>query len=85
VDSGPQVKPLVSPDRLFQVPQRLYDSEIDGKIDWCFDGGFTWTLYGSKESPAGEAGTYAEALIALAHAAAERSHDGTFAKWWGEK
>lgn len=75
---------MTQEQKALEVPQRLYESEINGEVSWFFDGGFEWSLYGAKGT-IGSAGTYAGALTALAEAACKRFPNGPFAKWWREK
>lgn len=67
------------------IPQRLYDAEINWSVRAFFDAGFEWELWGKSDLDAGvdgHAATYAEALRQMADAAARRSPEGSFARWW---
>jgi hypothetical protein len=33
------------------ILQAIYDAEIPCRIEWVFDGGFTWSLIGSTQYP----------------------------------
>ncbi len=67
-----------------EVLQRLYDSEINGRIEWVWDGGVTWSLGDDYKSwkVTGREATIALAVVALAKAAAQHYPKSEFATWW---
>jgi hypothetical protein len=70
-----------------EVLQRLYDSEINARIGWVWDGGVTWQL-GDKHNgwkATGNEETVALAAVALAKAAAEHYPGSEFGKWGGSR
>jgi hypothetical protein len=71
--------------RLAQIPQRLYDAEVNFSVRAFFDAGFEWEVWGRSDQDIGldgHADTYEGALRQMADAAAERSPEGSFARWW---
>jgi hypothetical protein len=72
--------------KVLEVPQRLFESEINGEVNWFFDAGFEWTLWDRQpdggEPESRDADTYEAALTELAEAACARYPDGQFARWW---
>ena len=63
------------------ILQRLYDSEINVEIHWIWDGGVEWSL-GDDGHSSGTGKNVAEAVEALANAAALEYPDSDFARWW---
>ena len=63
------------------ILQRLYDSEINVEIHWIWDGGVEWSLCDDGHS-SGMGKTVAEAVEALANAAALAYPESDFGRWW---
>jgi hypothetical protein len=63
------------------ILQALYDSEINCKLEWLWDGGIDWTLYGAGEEVfTGNARTVKDAVRELAQAVLAHYPDSDFAK-----
>jgi hypothetical protein len=64
--------------------QHLYDSEINARIDWVWDGGVQWRLGDDHNAwrAEGRAATVALAVLELAKAAAAHYAGSAFAGWW---
>jgi hypothetical protein len=67
-------------NRRASVLQRLYDSEINFKIETFWDGGFDWWLGDAlnRYQEKGNAKTYSDAVAALLSAAIHHYPDSTF-------
>jgi hypothetical protein len=66
------------------VLQRLYDSEINARIEWVWDGGVKWCLgdeYSGGKAE-GKAATVALAVLELAKTAVQHYPKSDFATWW---
>jgi hypothetical protein len=67
-----------------EILQRLYNSEINARIEWVWDGGVEWSLgdeYRGWKATGREA-AIALAAVALAKAAAQNYPKSEFARWW---
>jgi len=67
-----------------EVLQRLYDSEMNARIEWVWDGGVKWRL-GDEYSgwkAEGKAATVALAVLELAKTAVQHYPKSDFATWW---
>lgn len=67
-----------------EILQRLYDSEINCRLEWLWQNGFDWELLDGDRNTKrwGTADTMEAAALAMATAAAADFPDSQFSAWW---
>jgi hypothetical protein len=72
---------------LAEIIQRLHDSEINGSVDWFFDGVWNWRIgdqWGGWRHE-GKAASFEEAVRDLAERAFSERPRSRFAAWWARQ
>lgn len=70
-----------------EILQRLYDSEINCRLSWVWQGGFEWELLDGDLNVKrwGTADTLEAAALAIAEAAARDFDGSAFMTWWMQR